>query len=444
MIHNVFSILIALGVLITFHEFGHYYVARRCGVKVLRFSVGFGKPILSFKNKAGTEFTLALIPLGGFVRMLDEREGSVPDSLKSQAFNNKPVWQRIAIVAAGPFANFILAIVFYWFVALMGIQSIAPVVGETLPGSPAQHSNLQNGDELVAINGRSVHSWEQVNLALAQWIGESGEVRIRYRPEGRQSFEEDVVSLNAWLKGEEPNNLIQSFGIQPKKPVLDAVIDQVVPGQAAEAAGFLPGDHIVRVGDTEIPDWSAFVAVVQASPGKTLEVLVQRGAQESQLFLTPGSHQQGERLIGFAGLAPSQEKWLRTAEYGIFDGMVYGVQQTWTMTYLTLSSIGKMVRGLLSLDNLSGPITIAKVASTTAESGIQSFLKFLAYLSVSLGVLNLLPIPVLDGGHLLFYVIEAVRGRAVPDKIQFLAYRIGAAFLFGLMAIAIFNDVSRL
>ncbi|BFM51038.1 RIP metalloprotease RseP [Marinomonas sp. THO17] len=449
MLQNILSIVIALGVLITFHEFGHYYIARRCGVKVLRFSVGFGKPIYRYvSKKTGTEFTLAMIPLGGYVRMLDEREGNVPDALKHQAFTQKNVWQRIAIVAAGPLANFILAVAIYALVALLGIQSLAPKVGHIIDNSLAAQTQLQEGDELVEIAGEAVSSWEEVNLALAGLIGQTRTIIVRYRAEGLSSIQQDQVVLNRWLVGEEPSNLIQSFGLLPWQPKVKPVIAQVVDSGAAQAAGFMVGDVITTINDEAMDSWQQVVKKVQTSPSDELTVVVLRQGQSKTLFLQPDATERDGKLVGYAGLAVVPPKWdeslIRERHYGVFAAMVYGVEQTAKMISLTIGSIGKMLQGLISLDNLSGPITIAKVASASADSGLQSFLKFMAYLSVSLGVLNLLPIPMLDGGHLLFFGIEAIRRKPVSEKIQGMAYRVGASLLFALMAVAIFNDIARL
>ncbi len=448
MIQNILSIVISLGVLITFHEFGHYFIARRCGVKVLRFSVGFGKPIYRHVGKTGTEYTLAMIPLGGFVRMLDEREGNVPEGLRNQAFNNKTVWQRIAIVAAGPIANFILAAFIYAIVAMLGIQSVAPKIGSVEPNTPLAQTSIQTEDELISIAGEAVDSWEDVNLALAGLIGQTRTIIVRYQAEGLLSQQEEEVRLNQWLVGDEPNNLIRAFGIVPWQPKVLPVIDQVVENGAAYSAGFEAGDTIVEIGGDSISSWDQVVALVQANPNKELLVTVQREGNSKELLLLPKSTERNGELVGYAGLAVVPPEWdeslIRERHYGIVDSVFYGVAQTSKMVSLTVSSVGKMLQGLISVDNLSGPITIAKVASASADSGLQSFLKFMAYLSVSLGVLNLLPIPMLDGGHLLFFGIEAIRRKPVSEKIQNVAYRVGASLLFSMMAIAIFNDIARL
>ena len=448
MIQSILSILVSLGVLITFHEFGHYFVARRCGVKVLRFSVGFGKPIYRYVGKTGTEFTLAMIPLGGYVRMLDEREGDVPESMKGQAFNNKNVWQRIAIVAAGPVANFILAVFIYALVALLGVQSIAPKVGSVEKNSPLAQTQLSAGDELISLDGEKVSSWEDVNLTLAGLIGESRTIIVNYQVEGLQSIQTDNVILSDWLVGGESTNLIKSIGLTPWRPSVEPIIQQVLEDGAAFEAGFQVGDRITEVSNQSVDDWLQVVSLVQANPNKSLLVTVQREGGLADLLLQPKSKEIDGKMVGYAGLGvvppKLDESLIRSRYYGPFESLFYGVEQTSKMVSLTVSSIGKMLQGLISVDNLSGPITIAKVASASAESGLQSFLKFMAYLSVSLGVLNLLPIPMLDGGHLLFFGIEAIRRKPVAEKIQNMAYRVGASLLFTLMAIAIFNDIARL
>ncbi|MCO4785119.1 MAG: RIP metalloprotease RseP [Marinomonas atlantica] len=448
MLQNILSIVIALGVLITFHEFGHYYIARLCGVKVLRFSVGFGKPIYRHVSRSGTEFTLAMIPLGGYVRMLDEREGNVPDALKGQTFNCKSVWQRIAIVAAGPIANFILAIVIYAVVAGMGIQAIAPKVAGVSENSPLAQTQIESGAEITQLNDVRTHSWEDVNLALADLIGQTGTYTVRYQFPDASLESEDRFTLDRWLVGDEPTNLISEFGVIPWRPQVVPTISEVVTGGAAEKAGFLKGDTVKTINAEPVSDWQSFVTWVQQNPDTSLYVVVDRNGQQVDLSLVPDARDVNGTVMGFAGLAVEppvlSDDDIRTREFGFWGSAVYGVQQTWKMTALTVSSIGKMIQGLISLDNLSGPITIAKVASASADSGVQSFLKFLAYLSVSLGVLNLLPIPMLDGGHLLFFGIEAVRRKPVSERIQGFAYRFGASLLFAMMAVALFNDIARL
>ncbi|MFT2111027.1 RIP metalloprotease RseP [Marinomonas sp. 2405UD68-3] len=448
MIQTILSIAVALGVLITFHEFGHYYIARRCGVKVLRFSIGFGKPIYTYVNKDGTEFSLALIPLGGYVRMLDEREGAVAENERHLAFNQKSLFQRFSIVAAGPIANFILAAFFYFCVALIGIQSLSPVVGSVVPESPASFVNLGEGDEVVNINGQDTRSWEEVNLALASLIGHSGTVSLKYTNIETQRTYTDQIELSEWLKGGEISNLIHSFGLMPRRVVIPSKIDRVVDGGAAYRSGILVGDLIISANSQPIENWLDFVNVVQMSPNIDIQLQLIRQDEIISLTLQPDAKESGEGLVGYVGLAVKpmtlSQDWYKTIEYSLWGAAYYGIAQTGKMIELTFSSVIKMVKGLISIDNLSGPITIAQVASSSADSGVQSFLTFLAYLSVSLGVLNLLPIPMLDGGHLLFFSIEAVRRKPVSERVQIFAYKIGASLLFTLMAVAVFNDIARL
>lgn len=448
MIQTILSIAVALGVLITFHEFGHYYIARRCGVKVLRFSVGFGKPIYTYVNKQGTEFTLAMIPLGGYVRMLDEREGDVADNEKHLAFNQKSVSQRFLIVAAGPLANFILAIFFYFCVALMGIQSLSPVVGSVVEGSPVSSLKIGPGNELVKLNEQNVRSWEEINLVLASLVGQSGSISIEYLGVDSNRTYVEEVAISEWLKGGEISNLIASFGLLPRRPVIPATIDKVIENGAGDRAGILKGDEIISADAKSIENWLDFVNVVQMSPNIDIQLDLIRQDEVKSLTLTPSAKETEQGLVGYVGLGVKPvelgDDWYKTIEYSPWSAMVYGVQQTWKMIKLTVLSVIKMVKGLISIDNLSGPITIAKVASSSADSGVQSFLTFLAYLSVSLGVLNLLPIPMLDGGHLLFFSVEAIRRKPVSERIQMFAYKIGASLLFTLMAVAVFNDIARL
>ncbi|MEC8081736.1 MAG: RIP metalloprotease RseP, partial [Pseudomonadota bacterium] len=291
MIQNALSIIVALGVLITFHEFGHYIVARLCGVKVLRFSVGFGKPLYKYTAKSGTEFTLAMIPLGGYVRMLDGREGNVPEALKDQAFNYKNVWQRIAIVAAGPIANFILAIAIYALVAGLGIQTIAPKVGVLTPSSPIAQTNIEVGAEITQVNGKVTHSWEDVNLVLADLIGQSGSYSVRYLPPGSTVEEEDRFTLERWLVGEEPSNLISAIGIVPWRPQVVPTIAEVVAGGAAERAGFLKGDTVQTINGEPVSDWQSFVVWVQKSPNAKLTVDVLRNGELKTLTLIPAARE---------------------------------------------------------------------------------------------------------------------------------------------------------
>lgn len=447
-LYMLFGTLIALGVLVTIHEFGHFWVARRCGVKVLRFSVGFGAPLLRWHDRQGTEFVIAAIPLGGYVKMLDEREGDVPEALLAQAFNRKSVRQRFAIVAAGPLANFLLAIVFFWMLALLGSQQARPVIGAVLPGGLAEQAGLQVGQEIVAVDGEATPGWAGVSLQLIHRLGESGELVLRVREAGG-SLESDVsVPLRDWQKGVDEPDPLAALGLKPWRPQVPPVLADLEPQGPAALAGLRAGDRIVAFNDQPVSDWMALVEWVRARPGQTVAVRFQRDGLEQTVSVTLAEQGAGDGRVGFFGSRVQGFEWptemLHEVSFGPVDALPEALRRTWSMTSMTLVSIKKMLVGELSVKNLSGPVTIAKVAGASAESGIAEFLNFLALLSISLGVLNLLPIPVLDGGHLMFYLVEWVRGRPLPERVQVWGMQVGISLVVGVMLLALFNDLSRL
>lgn len=447
-LYMLFGTLIALGVLVTIHEFGHFWVARRCGVKVLRFSVGFGAPLLRWHDRQGTEFVIAAIPLGGYVKMLDEREGDVPEALLAQAFNRKSVRQRFAIVAAGPLANFLLAIAFFWMLALLGSQQARPVIGAVLPGGLAEQAGLQVGQEIVAVDGEATPGWAGVSLQLIHRLGESGELVLRVREAGG-SLESDVsVPLRDWQKGVDEPDPLSALGLKPWRPQVPPVLADLEPQGPAALAGLRAGDRIVAFNDQPVSDWMALVEWVRARPGQTVAVRFQRDGLEQMVSVTLAEQGAGDARVGFLGARVQGFEWpaemLHEVSFGPVDALPEALRRTWSMTSMTLVSIKKMLVGELSVKNLSGPVTIAKVAGASAESGIAEFLNFLALLSISLGVLNLLPIPVLDGGHLMFYLVEWVRGRPLPERVQVWGMQVGISLVVGVMLLALFNDLSRL
>jgi regulator of sigma E protease len=449
LLQTVLATLVTLGVLVTIHEWGHFWVARRCGVKVLRFSIGFGKPLWLRVGRDGTEYSIAAIPLGGYVRMLDEREGEVPAALRSQAFNNKPVLQRIAIVAAGPLVNLLFAALAYWFLFIYGVSALVPMVGDVRPDSPAARAGVEPGYELLAVDGNPVRSWNEVNLSLAARVGESGRIELLLGAPQQGYARSYSVPVERWAVELERESPVTALGLIPWQPEIPAVIGLLAEGGRAAAAGLQVGDRVLEVDGEAVADWIDFVHRVQAAPEQPLQLKLKRGGRIVMLELVPQSRTLADgRVQGYigAGVAPVEypESMRRTLSYGPVDALVVAVEKTGQMISLTLDAIGKMVAGVISVKNLSGPITIAKVAGASAASGLESFVSFLAYLSVSLGVLNLLPIPMLDGGHLLYYAIELVRGRPVSEQLQMLGLKIGMALLFGLMAVAIFNDLARL
>ncbi|EPC01746.1 zinc metallopeptidase RseP [Litchfieldella anticariensis FP35 = DSM 16096] len=448
-IQNVLAVIVVLGLLITFHEYGHFWVARRCGVKVLRFSVGFGKPIWSRVDRHGTEFAIAAIPLGGYVKMLDEREAPVAPEELGQAFNRKNAWQRIAIVVAGPLANFLLAIVAYWLLFVVGITTVAPVVGSVTPESPADKGGLQPGQEIVAVQGETVHSWDDINLKLVAAIGASGELRVSARNEGASEAREYRLPVDGWLVHQDPPQPLPSLGVTPWRPPYPAVIGQVIDGEAAAQAGLQAGDEVLSVNGKPIENWMQFVELVRANPRETLSLEVTRDGKRLTVDLTPRRNEIDEGVtVGYIGAGAEPVEWpeeyRREIRYGPLAAIGQSLSRTGEMSVLTLDAIRKMFVGLISPSNLSGPITIARVAGESARTGVESFIGFLAYLSISLGILNLLPIPVLDGGHLVYYLIEVVRGKPVSERAQAVGLRIGLALVGGLMVMALYFDLMRL
>lgn len=447
-LYMIFGTLVALGVLVTIHEFGHFWVARRCGVKVLRFSVGFGAPLLRWQDRQGTEFVIAAIPLGGYVKMLDEREGEVPAELLSQAFTRKPVSQRIAIVAAGPLANFILAFAFFWGLAMLGSQQVKPVIGAVESGSLAANAGLEVGQEIVAVDGEPTSGWGGVNLQLVRRLGESGTVDLLVREAGSSVDSLRQLQLSQWLQGEAEPDPIKALGISPWRPQVEPVLAELDPEGPASAAGLKVGDRLLALDAVVLGDWQQLVDRVRSRPAQPVQLRVQRGEQVFELSLTLAQRGEGAARSGYLGAGVQGGAWppemLRQVSFGPLEAVAEGARRTWTMSVLTLDSLKKMLFGELSVKNLSGPITIAKVAGASAESGVGDFLNFLAYLSISLGVLNLLPIPVLDGGHLLFYLVEWARGRPLPERVQAWGMQIGISLIVGVMLLALINDLGRL
>ncbi|AXA26421.1 RIP metalloprotease RseP [Pseudomonas putida] len=447
-LYMIIGTLVALGVLVTFHEFGHFWVARRCGVKVLRFSVGFGTPLVRWHDRHGTEFVVAAIPLGGYVKMLDEREGEVPPALVDQSFNRKSVGQRIAIVAAGPVANFLLAILFFWVVAMLGSQQVRPVIGAVESGSLAASAGLVAGQEIVSIDGKPTSGWSAVNLQLVRRLGESGSLRVGVRDDGGTLERQHEIRLNQWLKGADEPDPIQSLGLRPWRPAVSPVLAEIDPKGPAAAAGLKSGDKLLALDGVALGDWQQVVDAVRARPDAKVQLRIERDGAQLELPVTLARKGEGQASGGYLGAGVKGAEWpanmLREVSYGPLEAVGEGLSRTWNMSVLTLESLKKMLFGELSVKNLSGPITIAKVAGASAQSGVGDFLNFLAYLSISLGVLNLLPIPVLDGGHLLFYLIEWARGRPLSDRVQGWGVQIGISLVIGVMLLALINDLGRL
>ncbi|KKD58398.1 zinc metallopeptidase RseP [Grimontia sp. AD028] len=445
---NLLFFLIALGILIAVHEYGHFWVARKCGVKVERFSIGFGKSIWKKVGKDGTEYTLAMIPLGGYVKMLDERVDEVPESQKEHAFNNRPLWQRSAIVAAGPAANFLFAIAAYWLVMIIGVPAVKPIIGDVAPQSIAAQAGIEPGMELTEISGIKTPDWESVNFQLIAHIGDS-EMTLAVKPDENAAYAiEKKLDLATWSFDPESQSALRTLGMTPYRPEITKVLSNVVEGSAAEKAGLLVNDRLLSLGDKPVTEWSGVVETIRANPGQALPVLVERDGAEVSLTLTPDVNEQDGKATGYAGFAPYVEPWPEshqlTLQHGPLDAIPAAMDKTWQVVSLTAGMIKKLFTGDVAVKNLSGPISIAKGAGMTADFGLVYFLGFLALISVNLGIINLLPLPVLDGGHLLFFGIEAVTRRPVSERVQDMGYRVGTAIIMALMAVAIFNDFARL
>lgn len=450
---NLGSFIVALGLLITAHEYGHFYVARRCGVKVERFSIGFGKAIWRKVGKDGTEYVIAMIPLGGYVKMLDERVEDVPDNLKDQAFNRKSVWQRIAIVAAGPIANFIFAIIALYFMYLIGVPSLKPVITSTTPGTAAAQIQVTEPMQVTAISGQPVRNWEEVNLALVGHIGDDSLTLSLAPLNGLQGLDTDTrtytLDTRQWRFDPEKESPITALGLGVYRPAIEPQIALISEGSAAAKSDLKVGDTLVAINGQQYTDWQAFVDIIQHSANVPVELTVRRNGEQFDISVTPASVKNSDgKDVGVLGVSPAQAQWPENMrlqlEYGPIESFAIAADKTWQLVVVSFKMIGKLFTGDVSVKNLSGPISIAQGAGNSANYGLVYFLGFLALISVNLGIINLLPLPVLDGGHLLYYFVEVITGKPVSEKVQEIGFRFGAALLLMLMSIALFNDFARL
>ncbi len=444
-ISSAFYFIVALAILITVHEFGHFWVARKLGVKVLRFSIGFGKSLYSWQ-RGGVEYVIAAIPLGGYVKMLDEREGEVAQGEQHMAFNRQPLGSRFAIVFAGPLFNFIFAILLYWLIFIIGIPGIKPVVGEVEAASSAQLAGFQSGDEIVAVDAEQTTTWEAVMMALLEHSMDAETIKVRVSDADQRSIERlldmKAVSIDELSK----DNILSQLGLIPYRPKIPAILGELESGGAAEMAGFLSGDKIITANGKPVDDWSAWVTLVQTHPEKNIIVEFERNGALLIKTIRPKTVDGGIGRIGAGVQVPEGllSEMERVVSYNPLEALWKATIKTWDMTALTFQMLGKMVVGEVSLDNISGPISIAQYAGYSANVGLISFLKFLALISISLAVLNLLPIPILDGGHLFFYIIEFFKGAPLSDEAQLLGQKLGIVLLISLMFLAFYNDIDRL
>ena len=444
----ILAAIVLLGPLIAIHEFGHFWVARRLGVKVLVYSIGFGPTLFKWHGKDGVCYQLAAIPLGGYVKMADEREGDVPPEDIPYAFNRQSAWRRIAIVAAGPVINLLFAIILFWILFLPASEQLNTRVGQILPNSPAAQAGLQVGDRITAIDGAATSTWENLNYALVERMGETGKIEVSAERNSQPVLLSLPIEQFMRHGGQTP---LEQIGFLPYQPDIKPVIGEVSPNEAAERQGLKAGDQIVKIDQQPITQWIQVTQIVRANPEKALTMQVIRDGQPLVLKVMPKAKKDAMGTeYGFLGAGAKVEnykiptEYTQTVQYSPLTALGMAVDKTWQLSVMTVKAIGKMISGLIGLDNLSGPITIAKVAGQSAEMGWQTFFSFMALMSVSLGVLNLLPIPVLDGGHIVYYFIEALRGKPVSEQIQMVGLRIGIVLLGALMVLALFNDFARL
>ena len=460
-IQSVFALLVTFTILVTVHELGHYLVARFFGVHVLRFSLGFGTPVykmsltkkdvpISWKHNepefAQTEFTLSAIPLGGYVKFLDDREQDVPQEFLGFCYNHKGAWQRIAIAAAGPVANFLLAIFCYWSLFVGGEAGVSPVLGPVDPESIASKSGLKPNQEIIRIDSKETRTWREVNIRLLEHLGETGEIVFTVLNEETSALSVHKVPISNFLSKSDEPNPASALGLVLSKPTQSAKIGELSVDGRARASGLRIGDEVKKVDNKAIYNWQDFVAIIQANPEVSLNLEVERNGFSTNIILVPKKKSK-DMPIGYIGASSERIEWpkdrLVLNEYSFLGSLSKSIEKTLDVIGFTLDSLRKMLLGLISTKNLSGPITIASVANDTVSNGISSYISFIALLSISLGVINLLPVPMLDGGHIVYYVIELVRGKPLPDRVQNFASQVGIFMLLGIMTLAVYNDIMR-
>ena len=469
-ISSVLAFIVAIGVLVSVHEYGHFWAARRLGFKVLRFSVGFGKPLLRWRGRPtqqrvasagsdvvtetqeveGPEYWLSSIPLGGYVKLLDEREGPVPEAEQHLAFNRRPISHRVAVLLAGPGFNFLFAVLAYWAIFVSGVPGTKAIVGSVTPGSVAALAGFMPGDEIVAVGSRASPTWETTVLAILDELLRDGRIGFTVQDSrgASRSLELDVRGREAELT--EPEALWAGLGFEPG-PLLPPVMDEITPDGSADQAGLRSGDRVISADGEPISSWWGWVEYIRARPGQTVSVLVERAGFEHVIELTIGAIEDGDQTIGRIGagvdseLAQSIYDQARTEQrYGVVEALPKGVLRTWEMSSLTIRMLGRMLVGDVSVRNISGPINIAAYAGDSARAGFTTFLSFLAIVSISLGILNLLPVPLLDGGQIAYQFAELIKGSPLTERTMIIGQQVGMLLLIVLMSFAFYNDLSRM
>jgi regulator of sigma E protease len=441
---NLTSFIVALGILVTFHEYGHFIVARKLGVKVLTFSIGFGKPLWQRVGKDGVRYVIATIPLGGYVKMLGEQaedETPLTQEEQKQAFNRQSVWVRMAIVLAGPAANFLLAILLYWIIFLNDTNQLKPVIAEPVVGSIAAEAGLKQGDQIVKVDGIKTPSYQDLNLSLVNRMGESSSIELQVLRENEPKEINISLDISQWAVDEQRPDVLKSLGLVHIMRL--SIIGEVGVGSAADKAGLLKGDQIISVDSQPTRLWSVMAKQLSQRPGQTTQLEVLRNGELITIPVVLDSREHNGERQGVLGVSLERQAYLVKIQADPLQAIEMAFAETYRMIVLTVRMFKKLLFGEISHKSLSGPFAIAEGAGTSASYGILAFLSFLALISVNLGFINLLPVPMLDGGHFLYFVIEAVRGKPLSEQVQSMGLQIGMLLVFGLMAMAIFNDLSR-
>jgi len=438
--------LMAIVILVAVHEYGHFWVARRLGVKILRYSIGFGRVLLSWHDRHDTQYVISAIPLGGYVKMLDEREGAVADHELHRAFNRQPIGIRMCIILAGPLFNLLFAIFAYWLMFCIGITQLAPIIGGTEPGSIVANANIQVPAEIISIGNEEINSWTDVRLKLLAELG-SRQIKIVTHTMDDQQLNQYQLDLHDWQFDSASTSVVKSLGIIPAQPNIPPVIDKVLANTPAENFGLQIGDKILMINGITISSWYDTVAEIAKYPGQEIQLRVKRSGQLIDLTVTLAERQLDQQMIGYLGVQPKIVKWpdylLRKTKYSPLSAVWPAVTSTWNLFTMSWQMLGKMIVGDLSFKAISGPVGIAQGAGYSASLGFSYYLNFLALVSISLAVVNLLPIPLLDGGHLLYCALELITRRPVSERLQMLGVRLGLIFLIAVMLFAFYNDVTR-